>query len=701
MQAAVSQDIAEMKIQYPWVFGDILESAYIDSYGREEPKNFLIHKETLSVIARLPQGVFQVSDITVGPFGMVKVVQERCLPPSLCGPEILCLDPGCDGVHHVQFRTGETDAGAAYSSIDTSPRTEEMKKLLGDLLRPDEQYYRPDNDWGFLWLLMSGITPTETRSLLAKLLESNTDGIRVFANAHLKNPLPKLKASEISQKVSDAQMCQMLLTVTNEALISAFEEMIVSGEIEIGRTETRIPIRSRHAEGGSFNAKPQASRLGVRFLPEEGVAPLRLRAFLMQLYKGDAEKELQWLLRDQSGETNVARLDGYLLSANPEQAISKLVMGSRERVLDAFRLLRYGNFELPTDSKSDRDLIEKILWKLGGSLPAPPCPESGVLDRIKVFRRVSDGERIRSEDGIDAVRSAGMNMFVAFESLLADVVDYICWVLFFDHYSDNRRMRFLYRKRVAQDFSRPLLASRARAGFEFDAAGVNSLGTLITALREIACIGEEVLDSRDNFSRTEDVTPFPVIFSGIYEFPFTHTKLILDTEYASARRTLDALCNFASELESAAATQVRNGLGHPREKFPSDEDVIKSCLGIERALAVLHSQGLLLTVYVRAGRSVDSFGRILTTMIDGEGRTVALNGPFDTAKSGMPSVKVSQLIITGISLARTSEPLRIAYIEETGFTELLDAHAPLRPGGANTYTDTPISEPDKSANNTY
>jgi hypothetical protein len=335
LQIALSPDIANATIRYPWVFGDVLEAAYIESYGREA-REYLPHDETMAVLTRLPQGVFQVADITVGPFGMVKVIQQRCLPPSLCGPEISCSDPGCSGIHHVLFRTGTTDAGTAYESIESPPLTEDIRKLSRDLERPDEQYYRSDNDWGLPWLLMSGMTPSESRALLAKLLSTNTDGIRQFANAHLPNPLPKVSPSEISLQVNDAQMCQMLLAVTNECLVNTIEEMIGNGEIEIGRSETRLPIRIRHAEGGAFDTKPEMSRLGIRFHPQPNVA-LWLRSFLLQLYKGDAEKELAWLLRDQAGDTNIERLDNYLLSAKPEQVIYRLVLVTRERVLDAFR----------------------------------------------------------------------------------------------------------------------------------------------------------------------------------------------------------------------------------------------------------------------------------------------------------------------------------------------------------------------------
>jgi hypothetical protein len=695
LQAALTDDIRKTVIKYPWVYGDVLEATYIEIYGREA-RQYLNHEETISVLTRLPQGVFQVADVTVGPFGMLNVIQQRCVPPSLCGPEISCIDPGCTGIHHVLFSTGETDASKAFMSITSAPLSEAIQKLIDDLVRPQEQRYRPDNDWSFPWLVMSGITPAESRNLLAKLLETNIDGVREFANTHLHGSPRKKSAAEISLKVTDAEMCQMFMTVTNESLINAMEEMIETNEIEVGRTETRMPIRSRHAEGGYFRTKPQISRLGVRFLPKDGIAPLRLRAFILQLYRGEAQKELAWLLRDQPGETVTAQLDNFLLNSDTEHIIIRLVMGTRERVLDAFRLLHYGRFSLPTNPASDAALTEKVLWKLGNDLTPPPSADRAVMDRIRVFRRVSSQEKDRNEDSIDSIRSAGIVMFVALESLIANLVDYVCWMLLSDHYSANRRMRFVYRAGVARSFTRPLLSSRNRQGaFEFDVNGDNSLGTLITSLRLIVDICEETLAAGSEFVRDASYIPFVSVYSGIYNFPFRHTKLILDIEPNDAAAVLSALRSAASELERAAAVHVRNRLGHPKETFPSDDDVNRSCLGVEAALEILQLQGLLPIVYMRVSQHGDAFGRRSATMSDGNSRYVGLAVPSDIGHAGMPALNRPQFIVTGVHPIGSSQPLRLAYVEETKFTELLDAYAPLRASGSTAESDAVTSEPEE------
>ncbi len=610
LREILSPDIRNGVIRYPWVYDDSLETAYIAAFGQREPPNYLEYTDTLKILEKLPQGVFQVADVTVGPFGMLQVVQERCVPPSLCGPEIECADPGCRGIHHVVLSTGTTDAGEAFQSIPSPPRSYAIDKLIADLVRPDEQYYRADNDWGLPWLLMSGLTPAEARALLARLLATNVGGIREFANKSLSAQLTTKSAIEISHAVTDAEICQMFLTVTNDSLVTSMEEMIATGEIAVGQTETREPIRSRHAEGGRFRAKAQISRLGVRFLPNRNLASLRLRAFILALYKDGSRSELSWLLRDQPGDADLMRLENFLTKAPASEIISRLVLATRERVLDAFKLLHYGKFALPGSAQSESNLIEKILWKLGDSLKPPPCSEDGVINRLEIFRRISAQEADRSDLSIDSVRSAGVNMFVAFEALMAEVVDYVCWLLLFDHYQGNRDMRFIYRPGLARGFARPLIASRNNESFSFDIGGRNTLGTLAEALGVIADLAEvAIADSASSLSEHSDV-PFLLAHSGIYEFPFRHTTLILDLEESSSGAVISALRSARTELDAASVVDVRNRLSHARPTFPSNDDVVRATGAVERTIAVLGGQGLLPTVYMRVGREIDSFGRV-------------------------------------------------------------------------------------------
>jgi hypothetical protein len=110
----------------------------------------------------------------------------------------------------------------------------------------------------------------------------------------------------------------------------------------------------------------------------------------------------------------------------------------------------------------------------------------------------------------------------------------------------------------------------------------------------------------------------------------------------------------------------------------------------------MQADGILPTVYMRVDRTIDSFGRISTTMADGDGRCVKLVGPSEIAQSGMPSLNVPQMIVTGLHLARSSQPLRLAFVEETRFTDLLDAHAPLQASGSTAETDIGAPESDET-----
>jgi hypothetical protein len=204
----------------------------------------------------------------------------------------------------------------------------------------------------------------------------------------------------------------------------------------------------------------------------------------------------------------------------------------------------------------------------------------------------------------------------------------------------------------------------------------------------VARLSGEVMEDHNSYLRSTDDFPFSAVYSPIYEFPFRHTKLILDLEKESATAVLSALLGAATELEGTSATEVRNKLGHARPSFPSDDEIARACGGIDRALVALESEGLLPAVYVRVERSMDAFGRVRTLMRDGRRRVIELRGPSELDEAGMPRLTSPQLIPRGVRLASTSQALRLAYVEETKFTALLDAHRPLRSGVPGGETST-------------
>ncbi|TDC73548.1 hypothetical protein [Streptomyces hainanensis] len=674
----IGEEVRNRRIHYPWVFGRALDDAYIRFYGNT-PQSYLGHSESLELLRTVPQGVFQVADVTVGPLGMLLVPEYRSLPPTTCGPAIECLDPGCVTVHHSRLMTGDTPSGDAYREIIPQVAVDmALARRVMDLYLPDDEHLRTDNRWGLPWLLTNGLSEAERRTLLVSLLGDNTDGVREFVGRHLGRELADQPATRIAETVDGPVLFQLLLTVTDGSLVLKLEEAIADGRIHVARTETRRPIRSKHENGGYFGSECQASRLGVRFVPRNvEVAPVALKHLITSLYAGDAREDLDWRLRTVPGNDAMTRLDGYLRTTPPREVIARLILDDRALLLAAFRELRYGMFRLPRTPDEESELIDRMLWKLGYPQDTPDSPDTAVRQfgaQLTGLLLTSTGPS-SPVDRAEDVRSVGINLFTALERLLTSTLRFVCWALLSDPYPDERNRRFVFRRSWADRSLAETMSDPAGVpvGFDYDPAGRNSLGVLIQAFRVLATKCEQVLEREGDFVRDEARVPFfAARASSVYTFPFLHTRLVLDLSHDSRQSLLAALRNFASALETGRVVEVRNSLVHDGDDFPTAARIRDACAMVGKGLDILVEHGLLPTIYTCVGQSVDTYRRKVMLMTDGAGHTVQLGSPSELDQCELPPYERPQIILTGARLALTGEPMRMRYEEETEFTRMWD-----------------------------
>ncbi|GAA3019243.1 hypothetical protein [Streptosporangium longisporum] len=691
---ALSADIRALKIRYPWVYSDEVEAAYMSVRGRDHQK-FLPHRESMEIVELLPQGVFQVADLTVGPFGIVPVAEHRCLPNTLCGAEVVCTDPGCPEVNHVRFNTGITDAGTIYSGIGRdTPLSIAIAQLLDDIRKPDNAFYRPDNDWSLPWLVASGLTSYERRALLASLLAQGSNGLRKQANLLLDRGASRKAPSDLAAGVSDAELLQLILIVSNAEIICHLEQLVDDGEIVLGPSETRYPIRNRHAEGGYFNSQAELSRLGIRFRPRQNWTSLQLTTFLLALYDGPLKEDLSWALRNETGKNVQDQLEHFLSSRTLEEAMSSLVLASRAQTRRAFHLVGPGRFELPSSADNERVLLQRILWKLGMPLPPPPVVEARVLRHLPAFERYGAAQAAQDAE---EVRSSGVSLFVALEELLQETITYVCWLVFADHYPEKRDQRFTYRVSWARAFANPLLArvATARGSLRYSPDGANALGTLIETFAMIAgmCAEPEVLSTA--VDRPYASFPNLARHSPLHSFPFLHRSLVFDIEPDSLQEIISVLHGVAADLRTGQVAKVRNSLSHPRSSLPQEPEIAMACASIHRVVSTLRRNGLFPNVYVRTRTVTDFIGREEHVWQDGERRELLLNGSSAEAP-WLPDVAVPQLIPHGLRLLGSHQPLRLKFVDDTPFTELLDAHSPITVEHAELDTSTPHTEANET-----
>ncbi|MCK9824656.1 hypothetical protein NOCD_14320 [Nocardioides cavernae] len=659
----LGEEISHRRIRYPWVFGRELDKHYAAVYSNSTNLRALPPGQSFALLDGVSQGVAQIRDVVVGPLGILLSHDIRSCPPTTCGPNYQCSMLGCNSAHHLRLTTGHTPAGVFYEALGRlHPPSERMAFRRSDILRPDEKHWDWLNDGGIPWLLGNALTPTEQRALLVRLLRlddtvsaDRLKGLEVL-EGFSKNGL------RVADSLTDAEVLQMLLTFGTKSLVMHLECLVDDGHIHLSPSEVRVPVLQRHVDGGGFKTSLELSPAGVRFAPEARV-PL-LRSLLRALY-ADKEDELAFLLLDFPGAA-FDRLDLFLRAANEQEVLRRLVLSSRATLLRAFDELRYGHFAVPGNEEQARALEQRLLWKLIGTLDAPTTPQGRLTQFGDIFRGVvAIRPEVATEEWVTAVRSAGMDFFVEVEAIVALAIDFAGWMLTCDHYNQGRD-GFLYSRDRSKAWTARLLSSAEVEGFEFREGG-NPMGTLIQAGPVLADLLEDIQSREAEFRRTGE--PQWASHSSVLNFPFRHTRPICDISTGSAEAIFGALRGLRSEFSRADVAGTRNRLGHPPATFPSSSELNLALDGALRSVNQLAQLGLIPTIYRLHSSTVDASRRQARVMRDGSGAEITMFGPSELLMAGMPWSTPQLVIVPGVLVRDTLQPLRFKVLEDTEFAK--------------------------------
>jgi hypothetical protein len=155
------------------------------------------------------------------------------------------------------------------------------------------------------------------------------------------------------------------------------------------------------------------------------------------------------------------------------------------------------------------------------------------------------------------------------------------------------------------------------------------------------------------------------------------------------------LHGVAVELRTGRVAKVRNSLSHPRSSLPQEPEIALACASIHRVVSTLRHNGLFPNVYVRTRTVTDFIGRKEYVLQDGELRELLLNGSSAEAP-WLPDITAPQLVPHGIRLLDSHQPLRLKFVDDTPFTELLDAHSPIAVEHAELDTSAPHPGADET-----
>jgi hypothetical protein len=612
------------QVKWAYIFGNQLYHKFNDLNPSSETDS-LIAEHSEELLDGTPQGVFQVGKYISGPLGFLKGKEERLLPPTLKMTLWHCSDPGCRATHQVSLLWFKSPFQTYKNSLiryilDTfGPPSDWHKPLL--LISREKKWIagRPYSDLPSA--LGERIIGKERSSLMIRCLSSQHNKMLIST---IKNSGKNLKSpSEVAEKLSPEEQHQLLLLIPDLDLIRFIDELIVNKEIKIPPSELRT--HRSYAYGPPKDTYSQVSSLGISSIGHPPI--VELGSIIWSTYESlNLVDELEWLLRGHKALTIRHSVIDYIRTHGPQKTTKDLIFSSRAVTGAIGERLNFQFF----DKENEDITIKRLLWKFGFMLPRYEETYQIIKSRIEEFRTcvLKLGPELKEPEKAE-IRSIGVNLFVAAESFLEDLICFNVWLLSSDHFTGTR---FRYKKVDAQKAIIATLGEKIISGneaFEWDVNGVNSLGTLLAYLQEYRNWVKNRPDAeKEPIVRKEKDFPH-YAKDTVWIFPFKHTELWADISPEIMASYADILNEVCSQLGQAELASIRNGLDHKREDetFPSTDKMIVCMSRLKEAVELSDSKRLIPKLFWCVSGEMDGHGNTCYTFADYKGTTVSLWDP--------------------------------------------------------------------------
>ena len=683
LASAMSDEIKEQQILYPWIFGRTLSDRAKSLFGdwTTDLRN-LGFSEVSRLLEDSPQGVFQLSNFVTGPFGLLKSKASRYFPPDR-DVRMLCADPGCLTFHGLFLMPGECPVNRGYDAIyaDLVGRRTHGLPSAWDVLfaqtvnQHDERRYDDLDTRTLPLLLANGFSEPELRMIVGSVLQVPASGLgELLPRSGKTEKLFLGSIEEITSRLNKAQCLQLLLLVEDEHIICGAEVAIKDELVRIPQSEVRTTVWSPPVYN-YFNVRCRASSLGIGFRSPTNSLPLRrLKSFVRSIYANQQDfHDLEWKLRHLAGDSLDERLETFVRTQEPQDVLEELVFSSRERVLQSFSLLKWGDFTVPTNNLEEARLVATILWKLGFRVRSYPTyldtfwqRYDNFLQTSRKFTRYGDPER-------EEIRGAGSNFFVSLEEILENSLAFSTFALLYDHYTADYFNRFKCSFHRARAFMSDQLSGRSLGHgqvLRLDPNGKNTLYPLIHGFGILAAICTERKANPEAYERPPDQFPAYEGKTSLLTMPFRHIIPLLDLRQEDSDRLVRLFLEVTQVLDGAKVSKVRNTLQHKQEDFPSAQEIEVACMAISKMIGTMEVAGVCPNVYQVSSSKEDAFDRGVTTMTDYRGRRVDLPLPSAFGQLGLPSSRTMQFVMPWARIGDSSELMRLAFQEESDYTQM-------------------------------
>lgn len=629
-------------VKWPYVFGTLLYNKFNKGTGTKVIKQ-LEPDEVEEFLKRTPQGIFQEGKLISGPLGFVDGNENRIISPTL---ELLlwhCSDPGCKAAHMVTLRKHKSKLQQARDSIvdfiiDTMGPPSEWDRPIRLISRHGKwPNGRPYTDLPAV--IGDCIIGQERTRLLARCIRSNYNSMLLF---HVPNGKKINKSpEEIADSLTAEEQHQLLLMLSDEDLVSFIDELIIKRDIVIPPSELRTP--KTYSPGLPKDVGTCLSSLGIRSLSHPPV--VELAASIWSTYESlSLLDELQWRLRNHKAPTVRHSVINYIRARGPAQTIKELILVSPSISREISKSIIFRFY----DDENEEETINRFLWKFGFNMPRYNLEYELLRTHLLVF------EKLLSELGPDIletdkekVRAIGVNVFVAAEVFLEDLLCYNVWLLNSDHFTGTR---FQYKKAAAHEAVISVLGSEVRSGTEkyrWSFTGANNLGTMLAYLNNY-CAWLKGLDKADKTILARKEEDFPHYAKDtVWIFPFKHTALWADSDPGVLTEYHNAFKKVCHHLALADPAKIRNSLDHkrPKDEFPTVGQMVACARELRTALDITDDECLIPKLFW--GYRWDTFndGTTIDIMHDYRGNSISLVDPSVCLAMGKRRFGIPYLIV--------------------------------------------------------
>jgi hypothetical protein len=460
------------------------------------------------------------------------------------------------------------------------------------------------------------------------------------------------------------------MVLSDQELINIIDECVMSATVRVPPKEVRRSIERPPSLYPNYDAGSELSSLGLRSINELPI--INLASLIWKAYdECDNLNDLDWRIRNQPTISTTTALVDYIRQNSPSHAVQSLILSSepvtRRIASDLCLSLEKAGSEL---------LIPRILWKFGFDLPRYDDKYQRLRKRLDSFKEtIINIGGINSEEDREAIRSAGVNLFVSLEEFLEELVVYNLWLLSSDHLL---KTDFVYEHSEARRSVSKVLGEELRIGdtiFRWNSDGENTLGVTLCFLQETVDWANRVLstDPTTALKSEEDLPHY--ITEAVRPFPFIHDALWADSDHQALIRLIDEFGSITKQIFQSNLAAIRNGLDHKRDesRFPTVNDMLAFEVKFRDAFDRADRLRFIPKSFWLISKAIDSFGQIEYVFSDYAGKKLVTRGPSSVMITE-PNFGHPHLFAPGNLLGLPNSHLHFSIKDTSKYSEYWDGY---------------------------